>query len=100
MAQHLCLAAAAAAHHAVTRLTTPRWQRANSLQGSSSVCPSQGSPTGRLLAYDPRTRTTELLANGIFFANGVALSGALGHRLHGPLCLPSWHMQQLSSYVQ
>jgi hypothetical protein len=35
----------------------------------------QGAPSGRLLRYDPRTRTTELLADGIWFANGVALAG-------------------------
>ncbi|PSC76943.1 gluconolactonase isoform B [Micractinium conductrix] len=34
----------------------------------------QGGATGRLLMYDPRTRITELLADGIWFANGVALS--------------------------
>ena len=37
---------------------------------------TQGGATGRLLMYDPRTRITELLADGIWFANGVALSGA------------------------
>jgi len=31
-------------------------------------------PTGRLLEYDPATRTTKVLADGIVFANGVALS--------------------------
>ncbi|PRW32509.1 strictosidine synthase [Chlorella sorokiniana] len=41
---------------------------------SSLLTILQGAPTGRLLAYDPRTRTTELLVDGIFFANGVALS--------------------------
>lgn len=34
----------------------------------------QGSPTGRLLAYDPATRTTTLLADGIWFANGLAVA--------------------------
>ncbi|KAG2486526.1 hypothetical protein HYH03_014827 [Edaphochlamys debaryana] len=33
-----------------------------------------GVPSGRLLRYDPASRRTEVLASGIFFANGVALS--------------------------
>ncbi|KAI7839575.1 hypothetical protein COHA_006701 [Chlorella ohadii] len=49
--------------------------------GSSLLTLLQGSPTGRLLGYDPRTRTTELLANGIYFANGVALSEDESHVL-------------------
>jgi sugar lactone lactonase YvrE len=32
------------------------------------------SATGRVLAYDPRTKTTHVVARGISFANGVALS--------------------------
>ena len=32
------------------------------------------SATGRILAYDPSTRATRVLANGLSFANGVALS--------------------------
>ena len=49
------------------------------------ACPAlQGSPTGRLLAYDPATRTTKLLADGIWFANGVALSGAPGQAFSAP----------------
>jgi len=31
-------------------------------------------PSGRLLAYYPRTKETHVLADGIYFANGVALS--------------------------
>jgi hypothetical protein len=31
-------------------------------------------PYGRLLAYDPATGTTRLLRDGLYFANGVALS--------------------------
>ncbi|KAG2442441.1 hypothetical protein HXX76_002527 [Chlamydomonas incerta] len=33
-----------------------------------------GSPTGRLLRYDPATRTTQQLAAGLWYANGVALA--------------------------
>lgn len=35
----------------------------------------QGRAAGRLLAYDPKTRATRVLLGGLFFANGVALSG-------------------------
>ena len=31
-------------------------------------------PNGRLLAYDPKTQTTRTVLNGIYFANGVAVS--------------------------
>lgn len=34
----------------------------------------QGLPQGRLLAYYPKTRTTHVLANGLYYSNGVALS--------------------------
>lgn len=34
----------------------------------------QGEATGRLLRYDPVSRETRVLADGIWFANGVALS--------------------------
>ena len=34
----------------------------------------EGASTGRILEYDPATRATRVLANGISFANGVALS--------------------------
>ena len=33
-----------------------------------------GRPHGRLLAYEPETRTTKVLLDGLHFANGVALS--------------------------
>ena len=33
-----------------------------------------GEPNGRLLAYDPQTNETSLLLDGLYFANGVALS--------------------------
>lgn len=36
------------------------------------------SATGRLLVYDPATTTTEIVAGGLTFANGVALSGDEG----------------------
>ena len=38
----------------------------------ASLC--QGEPTGRLLRYDPVSKETRVLADGIWFANGVALS--------------------------
>lgn len=38
------------------------------------------SATGRVLAYDPATRTTRVVARGFSFANGIAL-GADGHTL-------------------
>lgn len=31
-------------------------------------------PNGRLLSYDPATETTKVLADGLYFANGVAVS--------------------------
>lgn len=34
----------------------------------------QGRPSGRVLVYDPATRATSLVAAGLWFANGVALS--------------------------
>jgi sugar lactone lactonase YvrE len=34
----------------------------------------EGRPHGRLLCYDPRTKTTTELLDGLYFANGVALS--------------------------
>ena len=34
----------------------------------------KGDPSGRLFAYDPATHTTELLMDGLFYANGVAVS--------------------------
>ena len=37
-------------------------------------CAAQGAPTGRLLRYDPRDGSTRVVAEGIWFANGVALS--------------------------
>lgn len=48
--------------------------------GNGVQCPislfawCQGQPTGRLLRYDPATRRTHVVADGIWFANGVALS--------------------------
>ena len=33
----------------------------------------EGSRTGRLLRYDPATRQTEVMMDGLFFANGVTL---------------------------
>lgn len=37
----------------------------------------EGRPHGRLLRYDPATRTTEVLARDLYFANGVAVSPEL-----------------------
>jgi sugar lactone lactonase YvrE len=34
----------------------------------------EGRPHGRLLRYDPATRETKVLLDGLYFANGVALS--------------------------
>lgn len=34
----------------------------------------EARPHGRLLSYDPRTGETEVLADGLYFANGVALT--------------------------
>lgn len=36
----------------------------------------ESQPYGRLLSYDPQTRTTQVLLDGLYFANGVALSSA------------------------
>lgn len=36
----------------------------------------QGGASGRLLAYDPRTKATRIVAEGLYYANGVALSQA------------------------
>jgi sugar lactone lactonase YvrE len=33
----------------------------------------EGSRTGRLLRYDPKTQTAEVMMEGLFFANGVTL---------------------------
>lgn len=33
-----------------------------------------GGPTGRLLCYDPSTDATTVLADGLWYANGVALA--------------------------
>jgi len=35
---------------------------------------AQGEPTGRLLSFDPSTGLTSVVASGLWFANGVALS--------------------------
>ncbi len=34
----------------------------------------QGTTTGRLLSYNPKTKKTHVLANGFFYANGVVVS--------------------------
>lgn len=34
----------------------------------------EGKPHGQLLKYDPSSNTTTLVADGFYFANGVALS--------------------------
>lgn len=34
----------------------------------------ESRPNGRLLKYDPASKTTEMLLDGLYFANGVALS--------------------------
>ncbi|MCY0994391.1 SMP-30/gluconolactonase/LRE family protein [Nannocystis sp. ILAH1] len=35
----------------------------------------EGRPHGRLIKYDPQTKTSTVLAKDLYFANGVALSG-------------------------
>lgn len=35
----------------------------------------QGRPSGRVLVYCPSSRTTAVVAEGLWFANGVALAG-------------------------
>lgn len=34
----------------------------------------QGSTTGRLLSYNPNTKKTHVLADGFWYANGVAIA--------------------------
>lgn len=34
----------------------------------------QGSITGRLLSYNPKTQATHVLADGFWYANGVAVA--------------------------
>ncbi len=36
----------------------------------------EGKPQGRLLSYDPASKTTSLVAEGLYFPNGVAISPA------------------------
>ena len=45
----------------------------NSIDGFKDILFNHKSD-GRLFAYDPRTRETDLLADGLFFANGIAVS--------------------------
>lgn len=62
----------------------------------------QGAPQGRLLVYDPRTHYTQQLADGIWFAKGVALSGVCvcsAHRaresaMHGHRATEARHSHQ------
>jgi len=44
----------------------------DTLHGSKMVLAS-GKPTGYLLQYDPVSKTTRVLADGIFFANGISM---------------------------
>ena len=34
----------------------------------------EGKPNGRLLSYDPATKTTKVLVHNLYFANGVVVS--------------------------
>ncbi len=57
---------------ASTRFAPARW--AGTFEASVLDILEQ-SATGRILEYDPRTRATRVVAKGLSFANGVALSG-------------------------
>lgn len=48
--------------------------RVHHIKRDGRGCAAQGAPTGRLLRYDPRDGSTRVVAEDIWFANGVALS--------------------------
>lgn len=62
---------------ATTRFSPAEW--GGTLEASVLDIMEQ-SATGRVLAYEPGTRTTRVVANGLSFANGIALSSD-GHTL-------------------
>lgn len=55
-------------HIGVSAPSTPRMTAA-------SCCWANQGPTGRLISYDPRSGATHVVASGLYFANGVAVSG-------------------------
>lgn len=40
----------------------------------ATLCAVQGKASGRLLSYNPATRKTHVVTDGLWFANGVTLS--------------------------
>lgn len=62
---------------ATTRFPPSRW---GGTYGASILDIMEQSATGRVLAHDPVTGTTRVVAHGLSFANGIALS-ADGHSL-------------------
>ena len=59
---------------------------------------AQGQPTGRLLEYNFVNTTTRVLASGLWYANGVALSKVGAGRVHAEApslcCACPWLSQQ------
>lgn len=51
-------------------------QISNTMSNEKSPChwPVQGSVTGRLLSYSPKTKKTHVLAGDLFYANGVVVA--------------------------
>lgn len=54
------------------RFTAARW---GSTQEAALLDVMEQSATGRVVAFDPATRTTRVVATGLSLANGIALSG-------------------------
>eukprot|EP00891_Asterochloris_glomerata_P003773 jgi/Astpho2/3773/e_gw1.00060.44.1_t len=55
----------------------------------------QGSPTGRLLAFSPQTGETNVLAQGLWYSNGVALSQDGGSLVVAETCSMTLHRHWL-----
>lgn len=55
-----------------TRFTPGQW--GGSTLEAAMLDMFEGSATGRVLAYDPATRTTRIVAHGFSFANGIVTS--------------------------
>ncbi len=62
---------------ATTRFSPAKW---GGTLGASVLDIMEQSATGRVLAYDPATATLRIVAHGLSFANGIALSDD-GHTL-------------------
>lgn len=60
-----------------TRFSPAEW---GGTYGASVLDIMEQSATGRVLAYDPATKKTRIVAHGLSFANGIALSSD-GHTL-------------------